>query len=163
MSDYDPKRTSILLRLVLLQRYRQAAHTEGGRKSDLSSLQLQNYAVRAARYCNPSREGRIGTYDVRRGPKIGGGTNQVRPRHANGTSANAADAQPIALALEGQSAGAAANDEPDLSNFKTYRASRPRFSMSSIIVAPTHLLIYLLLAQADMPIASQRRMSASET
>ena len=46
LSANDPQRTSTLLCLVLLQRYRQPAHAEGGRKSDLSSLQLQNYAVR---------------------------------------------------------------------------------------------------------------------
>jgi hypothetical protein len=42
-SACDPQR---LLRLVLLQRYRQPTQTEGSLKSDLSSLQLQNYSVR---------------------------------------------------------------------------------------------------------------------
>ena len=34
------------LRLALLQRHRHPTQTEGSLKSDLSSLQLQNYSVR---------------------------------------------------------------------------------------------------------------------
>jgi hypothetical protein len=40
------KRTSTLLRLMLLQRYRHPAQTEGSLKPNLLSLQLQNNAVR---------------------------------------------------------------------------------------------------------------------
>ena len=85
-------------------------------------MKLQNDAVPVPQP-NSTRtaggDGRINTMDAARGPHIVGAAHQVHPWRPEGSGADAADTQPIALALEVQSPAAAAGDEPYSGNDDT--------------------------------------------
>src|SRR5262249_6942626 len=81
------------------------------------SVQFKDHTLLVLQLCDFStpddsdacRSRRIGSRDISRGPQIASGPHQIHCGNANSTDADATNAQPITLAVEGQGAASAAD------------------------------------------------------
>src|SRR6516164_3797038 len=121
-----------------LQSDRHPGQTKRRFKTKLYSMQFKDHTLLILQLCHfgaadDSEAGRscpIGSGDISRSPQIASGPLQIDCGNANRAEADATDAQPITLAVEGQGA-ASATDSDNESCFDDLNADgtglRPRF------------------------------------